>query len=166
MRRIALHAITFSALFYTISIVVLAQLPAWHYLPDLPVVVTAASCPAAPVALAADQERVIALVLAYEFERGMESPGSRESCNRMTKLVRANAPSYYAYVPQRFICRNIRAYAHDLWLKADLWPGPDLWIIDGEITGAGREGFVETLQGAGLRYTRTAETRVEIQPLD
>jgi hypothetical protein len=166
MRRFVLLAIILMALLYAVGVAAIASLPAWKYLPDLPVVVTAASCPAAPVALAADQDRVIALVLAYEFERGEESAGSRESCNRITKHVRANAPSFYAFVPQRFICRSVRAHAHKLWLEADLWPGPDLWILDGEITGAGRVGFVEALRGAGLRYTRVDETHVEIQPLD
>lgn len=149
--KLALRVVTVLALLYAVGVAVLAQLPAWRHLPDIPISVTTGSCPATPIALRADPEIVVPLVLASGVERGAETPAAAESCRRMVALVRSSEPAY-EYVPDRFICRSIRRHAHDLWLEADLWPGPHMWIVDDEIIGAGQPGFADALVAAGVRY--------------
>jgi hypothetical protein len=162
MRR-ALDIVAALALLYAVGVTALASLPAWRHLPDLPISVTTGSCPATPIALAADPDLLVPLVLASGVEHGTETPAAAESCRRMAALVR-EADSFYELVPDRFVCRSIRRHAHDLWLEADLWPGPHMWIVDGELIGAGKPGFAEKLRAAGLQYA-LVDGRVAIVPV-
>ncbi len=152
MRRVVLQMIIAGSLLYATGVAVLANLPAWKHLPGLPISISAVSCPSGPAALDSDPSLLIPLVVAQQYSRGVESPASAESCRRIVELVRDSEP-LYNYVPERFICRSIRGHAHEMWDDADLWTGPYLWIIDGQIFGSGTPGFAEVLTAAGLRYT-------------
>lgn len=156
MRPAIAHLALAAAVVYAGTVAMLANLPAWQHLPDQPVSISAATCPSAPVTLRADRRLVTPLVLAAEFERGAETSWSKESCDWIAATVRARAPGF-DHVPKRFICRSVRAHAHELWLDADLWPGPHLWVIDDRAVGAGTEGFAEQLISAGLRYVRVGD---------
>ncbi len=147
------------AFVYTAGVSALSDIDAYEYLPELPISVF--GCPSGPIALRADPDLIVPVVVPVEYHRGAESPASLESCERIVELVRSRAPSWYALVPDRFVCSSVRRHVHALWLARELNLGNHLWILDGHATGAGVEGFADELREHGIKY-KVEDGRMQI----
>lgn len=159
MMRWLVHGISLVAGAYTLATVVFYLVPAWKWLPlDLAYPVGHSQCVSARVYLNAMGEpdvakRILPIVMAHGFDRGVESESSLESCRLLAAAVRESAPALHL-VPTRHLCASIRRWARETYQAAGYWIGPPLWIVDGQVIGA--KGYPGLLDDLGLSIDRTS----------
>ena len=111
------------------------------------------------------------VIMARRLDRGEENAVSDWSCRRIAEDLRRNA-GWLAWVPRRFLCRDVRRYVRRAYNRAFLRIGEDLLVHDGEAMGnwlyyteVTRLGFMWVDADYGMRLVpRTATTGLDSSP--
>ncbi len=104
------------------------------------------------------------VIMARRLDRGEENALSDWSCWRIAEDLRRNA-AWLAWVPRRFLCRDVRRYVRAAYRRALLRLGEDILVHDGEAIGTWsyyaeitRLGFAWVGADDGMRLVRRDRT--------